>query len=269
MMEQTKASLARTLGIARSTLYYEKRLPRWDWVLKQRIEAVLHEHPSYGHKRISLALGANRKRVRRVMRLFGIKPYRRRPKRPWKKPASGLPPAPNLLAAVTPTRPDVAWASDFTHLRFRNRTLYLATVVDVWTREIVGVCPLTLHTVHLVMAALADALRHGRQPFILHSDQGSEYRAKPYRTYVERFGIRISMSRKSSPWENGYQESFYSQFKIDLGDPNHFGSLGELVAAIYETIRIYNTTRIHTALRMPPAVFAARYTTSHEALSVH
>jgi len=66
------------------------------------------------------------------------------------------------------------------------------------------------------------------------------------------------MSRKASPWENGYQESFYSQFKVDLGDPNSFESLGELVAEIYRLIFVYNYFRIHSKLKMPPAVFAAR-----------
>ena len=267
MPGETKATLARSLGVARSTLYYAKKLPRKDWVLKQRIEAVLHEHPSYGARRLEIALGTSKRRIKRVMRRYGIKPYRRRPKKSWCKASSDIPAVPNLLASVTPDRPDVAWASDFTHLTFRGRTLYIATVMDVWTREIVGLCLLTNHSVHLVIAALADALRQGRRPVILHSDQGSEYRSKPYRQYAERFTIRLSMSRKSSPWENGYQESFYSQFKLDLGDPNRFGSLGELVAALYETIRVYNTTRIHTALKMPPAVFAARYVTVQEVLS--
>ena len=67
------------------------------------------------------------------------------------------------------------------------------------------------------------------------------------------------MSRRASPWENGYQESFYNGFKGDLGDPDHFGTLGELIVEIYRTIYRYNNTRIHTAFMMPPAQFAARY----------
>jgi len=67
------------------------------------------------------------------------------------------------------------------------------------------------------------------------------------------------MSQKGAPWENGYQESFYSQFKVDLGDPNRFTTLGELVYAIYQTIHSYNHSRIHTKLKMPPAVFAEKH----------
>ena len=67
------------------------------------------------------------------------------------------------------------------------------------------------------------------------------------------------MSAKGSPWQNGYQESFYGKFKIDLGDPNRFDSLGELVFEIYRTIYVYNTTRIHTALKMSPREFAKKF----------
>ena len=67
------------------------------------------------------------------------------------------------------------------------------------------------------------------------------------------------MSDKGSPWENGYQESFYSQFKVDLGDPSRFETLGELVYEIYQTIYTYNNRRIHTALKMPPIIFANQF----------
>ena len=69
---------------------------------------------------------------------------------------------------------------------------------------------------------------------------------------LNNLGISISRSKKGCPWENGYQESFYGKFKIDLGDPNRFNTLGELVFEIYKTIHIYNKTRIHSALKMSP-----------------
>lgn len=255
----TAKDLARSLGIARSTLYYTPRKPPKDWILKTHIEDVLHEHPAYGHKRLALALRVNKKRVRRVMRLFGLKPYRRRPKRPWKRHPTGVSPYPNLLLTHWPSKPHAIWASDFTHIRFRTRWLYLATVMDLCTRTVVGFRLLTRHAADLVMGALADALSQHPLPVILHSDQGVEYRAKRYVGHVERLGISVSMSRKSSPWENGYQESFYSHFKLDLGDPNRFEHVGELVAEIYRTIYVYNHTRIHSKLKMPPAQFAARH----------
>ena len=74
--------------------------------------------------------------------------------------------------------------------------------------------------------------------------------------------VTQSMSNAGCPWENGYQESFYNQFKIDLGYPNRFTTLGELVYEIYRLIYVYNTTRIHSALKMPPQTFALQYQTS-------
>ena len=71
--------------------------------------------------------------------------------------------------------------------------------------------------------------------------------------------MQISMSEKGSPWQNGYQESFYDKFKIDLGDPNRFKTLGELVYEIYRTIYIYNNERIHSKLKMSPAQFEQQY----------
>jgi transposase InsO family protein len=255
----TKKAVARSLGIARSTLYYRPKKPPKDWLLKTRIEDVLHEHPAYGHKRLALALKINKKRIRRVMNLFGLKPYRRRSKRPWKRPAKGIAPYPNLLLANWPSHPNAIWASDFTHIRFRARWLYLATTVDLWSRVVVGFRLRTRHTTDLVLGAIDDALRSHPPPGIHHSDQGVEYRSKRYVSYVERLGAAISMSRKGCPWENGYQESFYSHFKLDLGDPNRFAHPGELVAEIYRLIHAYNHTRIHSKLKMPPAEYAARH----------
>jgi len=77
---------------------------------------------------------------------------------------------------------------------------------------------------------------------------------------LEDCGITISRSRAGCPWENGYQESFYDKFKVDLGDPNRFKTLGELVAEIYSTLWYYNHTRIHSAFRMSLTVFAERLT---------
>ena len=110
----------------------------------------------------------------------------------------------------------------------------------------------------LTVQTLANALFHHPRPAIFHSDNGREYEAKVFIAMLERYGITISRSRPGSPWENGHQESFYDKFKMDLGDPNRFKTLGELVAEIYRTLWDYNHTRIHSALRMPPSVFAEK-----------
>ena len=105
---------------------------------------------------------------------------------------------------------------------------------------------------------LCGALLHHRRPLIFHSDNGKEYTAKVFVGMLESVGALISRSHPGCPWENGYQESFYDKFKVDLGDPNRFKTLGELTAEVYLLIHSYNHDRIHTSLKMPPSAFADR-----------
>lgn len=254
----TKTEFARITGVSRQHLYYCHRQPEKDRNTKQRIELALRGHPSYGHKRIAEEIGINKKRALRVMKLFGIKPYRRRGGK-WRKYNGNPVSFPNLLLTEYPLRQNHIWASDFTHISFHGKILYLATVIDLFTREIVGFSALTTHSVPLIMQAFLSAINNHPPPSILHSDHGSEYCSKDYLAVVKSLGIFMSMSKKGAPWENGYQESFYSHFKVDLGDPNRFTTLGELVYAIYQTIHSYNHSRIHTKLKMPPAIFAERH----------
>lgn len=259
----TKTAFATSAGISRTHLYYRHRKPDKDWELKQQIEAVLRRHPSYGSRRIAWELRMNRKRIKRVMNLFGMRPYRRRGRK-FRKTGTNSASFPNLLLAEYPRYPHHIWASDFTPVSFHGKTLHLATIIDLFTREIVGFSVMTAHSVQLVIAAFLSAIHKHPPPAIIHSDHGSEYASKDYLTIVQSLGSAISMSKKASPWENGYQESFYSQFKVDLGDPNRFASLGELVYAIYRTIHAYNHHRIHSALKMPPAIFAERHQRSKQ-----
>lgn len=250
----TKKALAKEAGVSISSLYYQVKQPAKDWQLKQQIEQVLSENHSYGHKRIALELHINKKRVRRVMKLYGLKPYRRRPAKPHKQRDNGMTnPFPNLLQQINfPLAPNIVWVSDFTHLKWAGKWIYLATIMDIFDRRVVGWSVLTSHSVELTIKALIDAIEKQGLPKILHSDQGSEYKSKVYTKFVASLGIRQSMSKKASPWENGYQESFYSGFKVDFGDPDRYKTLGELTAAIYLQIHYYNTKRIHGTLKMPP-----------------
>ena len=264
----TKTALARQEGISISSLYYQPKLPQKDWLLKNQIERVLHDNPSYGHKRLAWELKINRKRVRRVMKLYGIKPYRRRGRK-FRKPKDLGTVYPNLIQNMPfPEKQNIIWVSDFTHISFHGRFVFLATIKDIYDRRVVGWSLLTTHSVQLILTALIDAVeKHGR-PEILHSDQGSEYKSRVYGSFAGNLGIRLSMSHKGSPWENGYQESFYGQFKVDLGDPNRYKSLGELAVAIYQEIRYYNTRRIHTKLKMPPQAYAERHQLTTNQVSV-
>lgn len=253
--ETPKALRARELGVARSTLYYKPKKPDKNWRIKCQIEEVLREHPSYGSPRISTALNRNHKVIERVMKFFGIKAYRRRGRR-WKKTKNIKVIYPNLLLTECPSHENHIWVSDFTYIPFQGKTVYVATVEDLFTRKIVGMSVMTNHTVQLTLGAFMNAIMTNRRPVIFHSDNGSEYNAKMFIDALETVGVMISRSAPGCPWENGYQESFYDKFKVDLGDPNRFKTLGELVFEIYQTIWKYNNTRIHTSLNMPPTQFA-------------
>lgn len=243
------------IGISRTHQYYKHKQPDKDWITKQLIETALREHPAYGHKRLAIHLKINKKRVLRIMKKFGIKPYRRHTKlKKTEKQKDSV--IPNLLLFETPQGPGDIYASDFTYLKFRGKWIYPATIIDLYTREIVGVSVLTTHNTQLVMNAFMSATLHRTPPRIIHSDQGSEYNSDDYASLCTSLNIVQSMSHPGCPWENGYQESYYDGFKIELGDPNRFDTLGELVAAIYQTINYYNTNRIHTALGMAPLQFA-------------
>lgn len=254
----TKQDLAAQLGVSRASLYYvSKQLPK-DWELKRRIETVLQEHPGYGYPRVALALRVNRKRAARVMRLFGMKAYRRRGRR-FRKSGVAKTWYPNLLKSNYPQHPNDIWVADFTYIPYRGKFLYLATVMDLFTREIVGAAVMANHSVMLVLQALFAAIERHPRPPIFHSDHGREYGAKPFTKALTELGTAISRSAKGAPWENGYQEAFYSQFKVDLGDPERFKTLGELVYEVHRLVWDYNHRRIHSVLRMPPFLFAERY----------
>ncbi len=268
----TKTALAHKLGVSRSSLYYKHKRPAVDEEVKRQIESVLTAHPSYGHKRIAIELKLNKKRILRVMKKFGIRPYRRRVKKLRKKADEGKPAVTymNVYKSLCPIAPFVVWVSDFTYIRFGSYFIYLATIMDMYTREIVGWNISRFHNQELILGALKDAISrcNSKVAIYFHSDQGSEYDSQTTTTFVITLGMMVSMSDKASPWQNGFQESFYSQFKVDLGDPNRFEVLGELIEAIHLTINDYNTDRIHTTLKMSPENYRLRYFKNRNRIAV-
>ena len=254
----SKTALAKKLGVSRSSLYYKPKKPPHDRELKKQIEAVMKEHPAYGHRRIAIALALNRKQVLRIMHIFGLRPALRRKSRPTKLDDAGKPASRvvNIARTICPIRANVLWAGDFTYVWFGRRFWYIATVLDVYAREIVGWYIANHHTTALITRAFTDAVhRTGKTPVWFHSDQGSEYVSGSYADLLKSHGVIASHSTKSSPWQNGFQESFYSNFKLELGNVNRFGTVGELIEAVHIQINYYNTKRIHTALKMSPIQF--------------
>lgn len=261
---ENKSKALQYLNIPRSTFYYHSVLDQKDLALKEKIEKVLDDNLSYGHKRIAAELQIGKKRVIRVMKKYDLRP-RRKHRKPKKSKENGeYEASPNLLISLFPLFKNHTWITDFTYLKWRGRWVYAATVIDLFTREVVGLSIKTCHGGILVCEALLDALMENPAPTIVHSDQGSEYRSKLFRAILQDFGVSQSMSKKASPWQNGYQESFYGNWKVDIGDVNRFKNLGELTAELYRSIHYYNYKRIHTSLGMPPKKFAEKFAQKEE-----
>lgn len=252
----SKRSLAKTLGISRASLYHHSRQREKDEKLLREILVALNEHPHYGHRRIALVLGVGKDRIRHVMRRYGLRPKRKRRRQTYKrtKGNSGIP---NRIKGLVVTIPNHVWAGDFTELSYKGLTLYLATVIDFYTREIIGVSIGLRHSAELVVSALADAKvkRDSVPPGIFHSDQDSEYESGLCALWLLEHKIIPSRSVKSHPWENGRQESFYGRFKEELGTLSQLPTLEDALAAVHAHIFYYNTKRIHSALKMPPRSF--------------
>lgn len=258
----TKTKLAESLGVSRASLYYRPVLPPKDLLVKIQIQNVLKHHTSYGHKRIALELKMNKKKILRIMKKFDLKPYKRRIKKPKKFEDINKPPTiyNNKIKNICPNKPNIIWVADFTYIKFQNRFIYLSTVLDIFTREILGWNLSDKHDRFLILKALNMALGKTKtMPIYHHSDQGTEYDSFDYTNRLKENNIIISMSEKGCPWENAFQESFYSQFKVDLGRADQFETLGELIEAIYLQINYYNTRRIHTSLKTSPIKFRNQY----------
>jgi putative transposase len=249
--------LSQLLQLSRRNLYNKagNKGQEKDTVVREQILAVLEQNPGYGHRRIALALGIGKRTIRRVMKAYGIKPYKRKAR--WRKRRDERrdpQPYPNLVKGTCVIKPGIVLVGDFTHLTHLGKIIYVATYMDLCTREIVGWHIANRHTKEIVLEALLDAIRTlGKLPKVVHTDQGSEYCSQENIQFLTSLGIQISMSKKASPWENGFQESFYNNFKTDLGlEFDRFQTLGELIEAIHQTITYYNTKRIHTTLKMSP-----------------
>lgn len=265
----SKTQLAAELGVSRASLYYRPKMPSKDEALRREIEALMLNHPGYGSPRVAIALNINEKRAARVMKKFGLKPVRRSktPRKPEDQGRESLS-YPCILSQVSPIAPDIVWASDFTFISFRGSFIYLCTVIDVFTWEVLGFNICRSHDARFVQIAIERAIqRTGITPQWFHSDQGSEYASSRVRSWLESLGVSISMNPKSSPWCNGSQESFFGRFKVEFGDVDRFDTYADLLEALYEHLHYFTHGRIKTRLRMPPAEFRDRWIQRQEQLS--
>lgn len=251
-----KTQAAKELGVSRSSLYYHPKLPEKDDELRIRIEELMLNNPGYGHRRVALALKINHKRASRVMRKFNLKPARRC-KSPRKESAPEAD-FPNVMKLICPIAPNIVWVADFTFIPFQGQFIYLATVMDLHTREILGFAIKTRHDTMLIMEAFDMALATAATtPEWFHNDRGSEYRSAGFEKLLLSLNIRISISPK--PWFNPHEESSFGRFKTEFGDFDRFETLPELVEAICLHVHYYNNFRIHTKLKRSPVEFKTNY----------
>lgn len=231
------------------------------------------EHPFYGVARLAIHLGWSEAKTRRIRNLAGVVvptasrryKYRRGGKAEIPAPANALA---TYAAFKDESRPQSgmdysgmtksgAWVQDFTYLKFHGTWYYLAGVLDLKTRQIVGWRLGSSHSSDLTYAAVLDALSKHEPPAILHSDQGSEYLSYKHQELCDRLEIRLSASGRGKPWQNGFMERWFGGFKLEFGDYSKLEDISRLHEAIALQIFYYNTKRIHTALRMSPVAYAA------------
>jgi len=139
----------------------------------------------------------------------------------------------------------------------RAKYYYLAVVLSLETRQVVGWRLGASHSSELTYSALLDALSKHTAPAILHSDQGSEYLSYRHQLLCQNLETQLSASTKASPWQNGFMERWFGNFKREFGALAQYKDASHLHEAIALYIRYYNTERIHTKLRMSPAAYAA------------
>ncbi len=206
----------------------------------------------YGAPRVHAQLGQegisiSRKRVARLMCEAGLKAKGRRKYKPTTDSNHSLPVAPNLLEGdFQAERPDAAWVSDITYLWTRQGWMYLAVIVDLYSRKVVGWSLAERMTAALVCHALdaAARLRRPEPGLIFHSDRGSQYASAAFRRRLFRYQMRQSMSRKANCWDNAVAESFFATFKKELVRNRAFDTRAHARSETFEYIEVfYNRAR--------------------------
>ena len=223
----------------------------------------------YGSPRIHAALRAAGDRVsrKRVVRLMREQQLRGRTPRRFRCTTAvdpTAPPAPNTLAqGFTVARPNRVWASDITALPTREGWLYLAVVLDLCSRRIVGWAMRPTLETELATAALHLALsrRHRRGPLLHHSDRGCQYTSAAYQALLQRAGLRCSMSGTGNCFDNAVVESFFHTLKTEIADRCYWLTRRAAITAVADYIEaFYNRTRLHSTLGyLSPATFEARF----------
>jgi len=240
------------LDYARSSYYY----PRQE-AAEPELEAALRElagqWPTYGYRRLTAELHraawpVNSKRVRRIMKRLGLQGKKAEKKRRTTNSDHPFPRYPNLLEGLGVEFPDHVWVADITYIRLRAEFVYLAVLMDVFTRGIRGWHLSRSLDQALTLMALQQALAD-RVPVLHHSDQGVQYAATAYTNLLREAGVQISMAAIGEPTENGYAERLMRTIKeeeVDLSEYQDFTDAYQQMGQFLTDV--YNRKRIHSAL---------------------
>jgi putative transposase len=269
------SALCRALGVSRSGFHgWQGRAPsareQADCRLATVIRAAHTEHrQAYGTRRLWRVLVGRgevcgRHRVARLRRRHGVVTLRRKRFVRARAAYQRVPAAPNRLAwPFASSAPDRVWVGDITHVATREGWLFLATVLDVCSRRIVGWAMEAQQTLDLAERALHMALvqRRPEPGLILHHDQGCQYTSARYRAKAEAAKLLLSMSRPGMPYDNAMAESFFSTLKLELAPDQAFATREAARLALFEYIEVfYNRLRMHSRLGyQSPAQFEERF----------
>ena len=242
------------LELSPSTYYY-RPVQSDESELEAAIEEIAGQYPIYGSRRVTnqlrrspYRLRVNRKRVRRIMAEKELlRPVKRR-KRRTTDSQHPYPRYPNLVKELEIVHPDQVWVSDITYIRLQQEYVYLAIIMDVFTRSIRGWCLSRTLDQELTLTGLRVALET-HSPEIHHSDQGVQYAAYAYANLLKVRGIQISMAAVGKAEENGYAERFMRTIKeeeVDLSEYLDFGDAQQQIRRFIEDA--YMTKRIHSSL---------------------
>jgi transposase InsO family protein len=241
--------------------------PDPDMDLRDAIQRIALEWPSYGRPRITAELRrrgwtVNAKRVHRLLREDNLLRVRKRKFVVTTDSNHGRKVYPNLARALVLTGMDQLWRADLTYIRLREEFVFLAVILDAFSRRVIGWALDRNLEDELTLTALRMALQHRSiQPGLVHhSDRGSQYASHDYTDLLKAHGIDISMSRKGNPWDNAACESFMKTLKYEEVLRNEYRDLAEARASIREFLeKIYNQKRLHSALGyLPPVEFEAQ-----------
>jgi putative transposase len=267
--------MCRVLEVSRSGYYaWKKRrpAPRTVESTKLAIEIkVIHDRSrrTYGSPRVHAELRARgqlvgRNRVAKLMRAQGLVAKRRRRFRATTDSKHSMPTAPNTLGrAFKQSAPNAAWVTDITYVPTREGWLYLAVILDLFSRRVVGWAMSDRITRKLTLDALDMALCARRPPrgLLHHSDRGCQYASHDYRRELADRGIDCSMSRKANCWDNAVAESFFATLKTELVHHDDYPSRARARSAIFDYVEVfYNRQRRHSHLGyVSPEEFELRF----------